>query len=163
MRGIKNILVLILIAIVVSMANNLLINIFVPVLIICLFAFNFFVRNSIKYKNYFTSEYNIFTNKSRIEKVYDVPTSLMFDKLKEVIVDSEFDLIAADEQRMTLLSRAQISWKTFSENLYIDLIPSGSRTLVKCCSTTLFGMYDWGKNEDNCSALLEEIETSLVV
>ncbi|MDB9881994.1 hypothetical protein OAD66_02555 [Bacteroidia bacterium] len=132
-------------------------------LIVGFFIFNLIIRKSLSFKSYFTSRYNLFTTKVRSEKSYDIPKGLMFEKIIEVINHSDFKLVETDENKFEILAISKITFKSWGENLYINFETKGNETIMKFCSSTLFQMYSWGKNEKNYDDLLNEIESSLIV
>lgn len=127
------------------------------------FIFNLIIRKSLSFKSYFTSRYNLFTTKVRSEKSYDIPKELMFEKIIEVINHSDFKLVETDENKFEILAISKITFKSWGENLYINFETKGNETIMKFCSSTLFQMYSWGKNEKKYDDLLNEIESSLIV
>lgn len=132
-------------------------------LIVGFFIFNLIIRKSLSFKSYFTSQYNLFTTKVRSEKSYDIPKELMFKKIIEVINHSDFKLVETDEDKFEILAISTITFKSWGENLYINFETKGNETIMKFCSSTLFQIYSWGKNEKNYDDLLNEIESSLIV
>ncbi len=132
-------------------------------LIIGFFIFNLIIRKSLLFKNYFTSPYNLFTTKVRYQKSYDIPKDLMFEKIIEVIDISDFKLVETNKEKLEILAISTITFKSWGENLYISFESNGNETIMKFCSTTLFQMYSWGKNEKNYNNLLNDIESSLIV
>lgn len=143
--------------------TNSLIMISFQILIIVFFSFNFFARKSISYKKYFVSPYNPFTGKIWSEKAYDIPKELLFEKIIEVINDSNFNLVDLDKDRFEILAISKTTFESWGENLYISFESKGDDTIMKFCSSTFFGIYSWGKNEKNWDNLLNEIESSLTV
>jgi hypothetical protein len=132
-------------------------------LIVGFFIFNLISRKSLSFKTYFTSKYNLFTTKVWSEKHYDIPKELMFEKIIEVINHSDFKLVETDEVKFEILAISTITFKSWGENLYISFETEGNETIMKFCSSTLFQIYSWGKNEKNYDDLLNEIESSLIV
>jgi hypothetical protein len=132
-------------------------------LIVGFFIFNLIIRKSLSFKNYFTSQYNLFTTKVWSEKSYDIPKELMFEKIIEVINHSDFKLVESDKDKFEILAISTITFKSWGENLYISFETKGNETIMKFCSATLFQIYSWGKNEKNCTDLLNEIEKSLTI
>lgn len=132
-------------------------------LIVGFFLFNLIIRKSLSFKSYFISRYNLFTTKVRSEKVYDIPKELMFEKIIEVINNSDFKLVEIDKDKFEILAISIITFKSWGENLYIGFQTKGNETIMKFCSSTLFQIYSWGKNEKNYDDLLNEIESSLIV
>ncbi len=132
-------------------------------LFIGFFIFNLIIRKSLSFKNYFTSPYNLFTTKVRYQKSYEIPKDLMFEKIIEVINNSDFKLVETNKEKLEILAISTITFKSWGENLYINFKTNGNITIMKFCSTTLFQMYSWGKNEKNYDDLLNDIENSLII
>ena len=135
----------------------------VSMVILGLLIFNLAIRNSLSFQGYFTSPANIFTSKVHTGKTYDIPKELMFEKVKEVIEASSFKLKGSDEDRLEILATTRMTFKSWGENMYISFEEQGDQTLMKVVSVTFFQMVSWGKNEQNCSDLLNQIESSLIV
>lgn len=127
------------------------------------FIFNLMIRKSLSYKNYFISPYNIFTTKIHFQKSYEIPKDLMYEKIIEVIDNSKFKLVDTDNSKFEILAISTITFKSWGENLYISFETNGNNTIMKFCSTTLFQIYSWGKNEKNYDDLLNMIENSLII
>lgn len=169
MRGMKNFLAIVLILVLTffltRMSNNSDYNVMAIVAFVlgAFFILNLALRRSIASKPYFTSKYNFLTSKFRTIKSYDISQQLMFDKIIEVIGDTKFKLVDTDEESCELLALSSITFKSWGENLYINLKPEGDKTVMHFCSVTLLQMYDWGKNEQNSKVLLKEIEDSFVI
>ncbi len=168
MKILKHIFVAVLIAIVSGVIsfyltpNNPFVITFL-FLIISFFIFNLIVRKHPSYKNYFTSTYNIFTTKVHYQKTFDLPKELMFEKIIEVINNSNFKLVESNKETFEITAITAITFKSWGENLYIDFEDKEDATIMKFCSTTLFQMYSWGKNKENYDDLLNNIEKSLVI
>lgn len=127
------------------------------------FIFNLIIRKSLSFKNYFTSNYNFFTSKIRHKKSFEISKELMFEKIIEVISNSDFKLAETDRDKLEILAISNITFKSWGENLYISFEDTGSETIMNFCSTTLFQIYSWGKNKKNYDDLLSEIESSLII
>lgn len=132
-------------------------------LIVGFFIFNLIIRKSLFFKYYFTNQYNILTAKVHAEKSFDISKELMFEKIIEVINDSEFKLVEADKEKFEILAITSLTFKSWGENLYISFEAIGEETIMKFCSATLFQIYSWGQNEKNLDDLLTEIESSLTI
>lgn len=130
---------------------------------ISLIVFNFSVRKLLSFKSYFISRYNILTTKAKSEETFDLPKELLFEKVKEVIINSKFELIDTDKDKFEILATSKASFKSWGENLYIDFESKGDETVMKFCSVTVFQIYAWGKNQKNYTSLLNEIENSLII
>lgn len=137
---------------------------FIPLgIILIFFVLNMAVRRKLNYKGYFTSPSNILTSKSMVERTYDIPVDLMYEKLKEVIDDSSFNLTDFNAQRHEILATSNISFWSWGENLYLSMVPDVEQTKVTFISATFFQVYAWGKNDRNLDKVVEEIEDSLTI
>jgi len=130
---------------------------------ISLFIFNLIFRKSLALKKYFTSRYNVFTSKFRSEKVYDISAELMFEKIIEVINNSNFKLAGTESNNFSILATSSISFSSWGESLYINFDNSKDGCVMRFCSVTLFGVYSWGKNENNYHEILKQIDDSLTI
>lgn len=168
MKAFKHLLVAGALVVVTVMAMPL-INSESPVLYItallsfAFFVFNYAVRKSLSYKGYFTSKYNVLTNKVWSEKAYDLPKELMFEKMIEVIEDSSFKLVDSNSDRFEILAISKITFTSWGENIYISFETRGEETIMKFCSSTFLGAYDWGKNEKNYNKLMNDIDLSFTI
>ncbi|WP_069675702.1 hypothetical protein [Formosa sp. Hel1_33_131] len=168
MKILKHILVAILIILISGLSTYYLkpdspVQILIIIPMVVFFVFNLIIRKSLLYKNYFTSPYNLLTTKARFEKTFDIPKELMFEKMIEVIDNSKFKLVDTDKNTFEILAISTITFKSWGENLYINFETIENQTILKFCSSTLFQLYSWGKNEENYNALLNEIESSLTI
>lgn len=168
MKTIKHIAIAILIILLsftianyVEPADPLLI--IIPLLLLGFFLFNLIIRRYLNYKGYFTSKYNVLTQKYRNQREYPIAKEILFDKIIEVLEDSHFNLKEVNRDQFEILAISPITWKSWGENLYISFESEGEETTMKFCSTTFFQIYSWGKNEENYSSLLNQIENSLII
>lgn len=168
MKTLKHILVALLILPISGLSiyyfkpnNTILISL--SFLVVSFFIFNLIIRKSLSFKSYFTSPYNLFTSKVWAEKSFDIEKELMFEKIIEVINHSNFKLVATDENKFEVLAISKITLNSWGENLYISLETKGNETIMKFCSTTLFQINSWRKNEKNYNSLLNGIQSSLTV
>ncbi|MGK0308578.1 MAG: uncharacterized membrane protein YbhN (UPF0104 family) [Urechidicola sp.] len=110
-KHISVIILLILIGVLISFFfkyDQLYFNV-VSILIVVFFIFNLIIRKSLSFKNYFTSKFNLFTNKVRYEKTFDLPNDLMYQKVIEVINDSKFKLADTDKEKLEILAISTLS------------------------------------------------------
>lgn len=128
-----------------------------------LFAFNLLLRKIPTFKPYFTSSFNIFTSKYRSTISYDIPPDLMFAKVVEEIEHSDFKIVEAREDTFQIFAISSISWKSWGENIYIDVKEENGVSTLNFCSTTFFQIYSWGRNKQNFTRLINRIEDALVI
>jgi len=122
--------------------------------------FNIIVRKSLSYKNYFTSKFNLLTEKYNSEKTYNMPKELLFEKTIAAIKAANFKVVDVNKDEFMILAISKTSFISWGENLYINLETKGNETVMKFCSTTFFQIYSWGKNKKNYEVLIANIESS---
>jgi len=132
-------------------------------LILGFFAFNLIVRRRLSFRGYFTSAYNLLTAKKRAQITFDWPRELLFDKVIEVLEHSKFRLAETERAGFKILATTGLTLTSWGENLYIDLEQKDEETVMHFCSTTLFQIYSWEKNDKNFRDLMDEIERSLTI
>jgi hypothetical protein len=128
-----------------------------------LFVFNFAVRKKLSYKSYFISKYNFLTSKYNATITSELSKELMYDKMIEVIKDSPFKLVQAEDKTLEILGTKGITWSSWGENIYIDFTEEDGKTSMNFISTTVLGIVSWGKNEKNYNRLLSTYEESLTI
>lgn len=134
-----------------------------PLLLAIFFIFNLVVRRSLSFRGYFTSRYNFLTTKVSKEISFDISRELMFEKVIEVMNQSEFKQVATDKEKYEILAITKMSLTSWGENLYIRFKADGNKTTIHFCSATIFQVYSWGKNEHNLAKLVHDMESSFIV
>jgi len=169
-RYIKHAIVLIIIAVIsVVIAkvmfdyNIIFFKIILPVTILLLFLFSIIVRRNIRFKSFFTSKYNILTGKFRSNYEFEFSKELLFYKIIEVLQESGFNVRHSDKNTGDILATSGLTWTSWGENIYIDIKEQDGLTIMEFCSSSIFGIYTWGKNEDNYYKLLSKFEESLTI
>jgi len=167
MKNVKHTLVIVLVLgltfiITRSNINDYLLKILI-LFTISLIIFNLSFRKSLFLKKYFTSKYNVLTSKFRSEKVYDISEELMFEKVVEVINNSNLKIATADKLKLEILAITPITFTSWGESLYINFDSSTNGCVMHFCSVVPFGMYSWGKNEINSEYVLKKIEDSFTI
>lgn len=132
-------------------------------ILIFFFLFNLLVRYNISFKPYFLSKWNILSSKFSREIEIDVPKELVFEKLLEVITNSSFAIKYKNKDKFEILATSKLSWLSWGENIYIELILLKGITLIKFDSVTFFQIYSWGKNENNFQDFIQKLDESLTV
>jgi len=135
----------------------------IPVIILFLFMINLLMRNSLKFKSYFTSKYNFFTSKYQYRELFDIPADLLFEKINEVAVKSSFKIADTDNEHHQILLTTGFSLLSWGENVYIEFETVDNKTEMKVCSVTFFQIVSWGKNRDNIKKLTRDIESSFII
>jgi len=137
-----------------------------PVFLIVLLSFivfNLFVRKSLSFKNYFTSNFNPFTTSIKTEKKFNISRELMFEKVVEVIKHSNFTLEETNKEKYEIMATTPMTLKSWGENIYINFDSVGNEAVMKVCSATFMQMVSWGKNQSNFDNLIAEIEESFII
>jgi len=133
------------------------------IILILLLLFNVWVRNMYTFKPYFLSKWNVLSSKFSKEFEFDIPIELAFDKILEIVAESHFHLKYVNKTDFEIFATSEFSWKSWGENIYIKLNGSGTRTIVRFNSASLFQVYAWGKNEDNFDEFFQKLDDSLTV
>jgi hypothetical protein len=169
MKTFKNIFIALIFIVIIPIAIGLNLNEYpltltiIPLFLLGFLVFNIVVRKSLSFKNYFTSPYNKLSSKVWSEKEYDIPKDLLYEKIIEVVKDSDLKLIKTDSNNHEILAFTRISLRSWGENIYISFESKGDKTIMKTCSTSLFQVTSWGKNKNNSELLFRAIEDSLTV
>ncbi len=128
-----------------------------------LFLFSMIVRNSIYFKPYFTSKYNVLTSKILHQMQFDLPKDILFEKMKEVLTEAGFKVRHADKAAGILFATSSISFCSWGENIYVDITENNGTSKVDFCSACFFGIVSWGRNEKNYERMMETFENSLII
>ena len=129
-----------------------------------LLIFNLFVRNIILFKAYFLSKYNIFTDKIKSNKTYDIPVDILFEKIIEVLDDSEFDLVNVNRTEYKILANTKLKINSgWPENIYLDFKSKGEQTILNFYSVSIFGIQSFWEQENNLDKFLIDFENSLTI
>ncbi|WP_276131936.1 hypothetical protein [Polluticoccus soli] len=126
-------------------------------------SFTLLARRNIRFKAYFTSNYNFFTSKVRHKKEFDLPKYILFDKMAEVLTEAGFNVRYADKSTGTLFATSRMTLYSWGENIYIDLTEVDGLTKLDFCSACIFGFVSYGKNEKNYDRLMNTFEESLTI
>ena len=128
-----------------------------------LIGFNSLVRKSPLFKGYFVSRFNIFNEKMTWEKEFDFEQDLLFNKIIEVINDSNFDLVTSDSGQGKIFAIAKMKSNSWGENLYFDFTSKDNHTVLKLTSASVLGMRVFGDTENNWNKFMNDFEESLTI
>ncbi len=116
------------------------------------------------YKSFFTHKLNIFTSKKKTTLELDFDCELAFGKILEIAKEGKHKLRHADSIKKSILLTTPVSWKSWGENIYIDIEAAPkNKSKVTIHSATLIQSYSWGKNEENLEKLAKSIDNSLII
>jgi hypothetical protein len=132
-------------------------------LIFLIFGFNLYARRFLAFKAYFLSTFNVFAAKQSGSLQSDLPAEVIIDKLVEVLTTSQFNIKIVDYKSNQILALSKISWKSWGENIYIEVLKNSADFEVKFSSVAVFQMFTWGKNEANFKKFIKTFEGSLIV
>ncbi|MFT6982645.1 MAG: hypothetical protein ACJAUD_001412 [Crocinitomicaceae bacterium] len=125
---------------------------------------NVALRKKLRYKNWFLSSVNIFLELKTEQSESEISSDLLFEKLVEVINESEFQLLDSNEKSLNILCGTSANFWTWGENIYICLKHNGDGVvLIQFTSTTLFGNTSWNRNQRNYESFISSFESSLTI
>lgn len=134
------------------------------ILPITLLILNLSLRNKLKYKAWFKSKLNLLLERKTVEFESEISSDLLFEKLQEVLADSEFKLLDTDFNNKSILFGTSVNFMTWGENVYIDLIelPDGN-TRIDFTAFSIFGSSSWKLNQQHYKTFVASFETSLTI
>lgn len=124
---------------------------------------NLILRKRLSYKNWFLSPVNILLERNTQTFQSEIGADLLYDKLLEVIEDSQFTLLDTNKNTLSILCGTSANFWTWGENIYIHLDESNEVSNVTFTSVTLFGNTSWNRNQKNFESFVESFETSLTI
>lgn len=130
---------------------------------ISLLLISFILRKRLAYSKWFLSSINIFCERKSHVITSDISMDLLYEKLHEVVQDTEFKLLDSDKLSSRLLMGTSLNFWTWGENIYILLEPSSNETVIHFTSVTLFGNTSWNRNDKNFVSFIDSFESSLII
>ena len=125
---------------------------------------NMSLRKSLRYKSWFLGQGNLLLERNSYSSHSDIPNQLLFDKLLEVLDDSEFKLLDTDKNGPYILAGTSVNFWTWGENVYIRLEETeNGETTIHFTSITLFGNKSWKRNQNNFESFFNSLESSLTI
>lgn len=132
-------------------------------LILILFSFNLYARNYLGFKSYFTSKFNFFAAKTSRAFTTEIAKAVIIEKLVEVLKENAWKVKEVDQEKGEILATTGMTFRSWGENIYVEVKEKQGVNEVKIHSVALFQVYMWGKNEDNLDQFLNKFEESLIV
>lgn len=166
MKLLKNVVIFILLIAIIQLSTYYINDGFfmwIIIIIVGVFLINLALRNSLSFKKYFISAYNISTAKNKQTKEIDIPINLLFEKIIELVKKSDLKLADVDKNKFEILATTNINPSSWGENIYISLKSKNDKTIMTVNSTTLFQRISWGKNKQNFNSLIKKIDDSLII
>lgn len=131
---------------------------------ISLLIINLLLRRNLRFKAWFLNSINIFLEKKTFEMKSEISEDLLFDKLLEVISESDFQLLDKEEDTMNILCGTSTNFWTWGENIYIHITEKkDGGSSIQLISTTLFGRTSWSRNDQNYKSFIASFEAALTI
>ena len=106
---------------------------------------------------------NVLIDRTSHSTVSDISADLLYEKLLEVANDTHFTLLDKDNSTLRILMGTTVNFWTWGENIYIQLEPSQTETVIHFTSVTLFGNTSWKRNDKHFESFIESFESSLTI
>lgn len=155
---------LVLYKVIVHITANQWISLSVFIIPITFLILNFTLRKKLKYKSWFLTKINFFLEKRSYTLNSDISETLLFEKILEVIKDSEFSLYDSNKSELSILCGTSTTFWTWGENIYIK-IQSLDKDL-SCIifeTTTIYGSSSWNRNQKHYESFISSFEASLTI
>lgn len=123
----------------------------------------FVFRNDLKWKGFYISQYNILTAKTKEALDFEIESETLFEKAKEVLATNGYKDLVIDKSQKLILAKEPISFKSWGENIYVSVVDKGNGNSELIYESVAFQAYTWGKNEDNGSRFLANMEESFII
>lgn len=124
---------------------------------------SFLFRKSLNYSNWFLSPMNVLLDRTSHSTDSDISADLLYEKLLEVVNDSHFILLDKDSSTLRILMGTSVNFWTWGENIYIQLEPTQTGTVIHFTSVTLFGNTSWKRNDKHFESFIDSFESSLTI
>jgi hypothetical protein len=133
-------------------------------LIICtVLSISLILRKKLQFKSWALNKRNFLLAKEVRIMTSDIPCELLFEKLIDVIEESDFDLADSDKNSFQLLATTFPNFYTWGENMYIEISETeNNNSEIKFTSVTIFG-YSWNRNKKNLEKFFQLFEESLTI
>jgi len=129
-----------------------------------LLIFNLIIRKSLRYKSWFLRSLNFLLERKSYSTKSEISADLLFDKIIEVIDNSEFHLLDTEKDSLSILCGTSTNFWTWGENIYIQIETNEDATAsIQFVSTTLFGGASWKRNQNNYESFIGSFEASLTI
>ncbi|MGV3631821.1 MAG: hypothetical protein ACO1O6_11480 [Bacteroidota bacterium] len=121
------------------------------------------MRRRIKYKSWFLGSFTIFLERKKYQFESEIDPELLYEKLLEVIEESEFKFIEGDSTGRQILCGTSLNVLTWGENVYIEISEKDdSSSVIDFTSITLYGT-SWNRNKRHYDSFISSFESSLAI
>ena len=121
------------------------------------------LRKKLYFKSWILSKMNFLMAKEVTIFTSEIPKDLLFEKLLEVIEESDFDFADSNKDTFEIVATTFPNFFTWGENMYIEISSSENEiSEIKFTSATIFG-YSWKRNKKNTNKFFQLFEESLTI
>lgn len=140
------------------------VNIIISTCLILFVIFNILIRKKSYFKKYFTSPLNIFSAKFKTVKTFDLPDDLLFEKIKEVLIDQKHTVFYENNDTKEIYATTKMNWRSWGANIYIDFKPEKEGAAMNFKSSAIFGVFDFtNEHEKIYNGILIAFDKSLII
>jgi hypothetical protein len=170
MRNLKDVLAVVAIIVFTALMprlfpadmHNVIFAVFI-VLVVIFQMCSFSGRSKLSWKRFYTSSFNILTTKNTLKLDFEFDQKTLFEKAKEVLITNGYKHLIIDESRKLILVKERISFKSWGENIYVTILGKDNGNSELVYESVAFQIYTWGKNEDNGTKFLANMEESFII
>jgi len=121
------------------------------------------LRKKLAFKSWILSKMNFLMAKEVTIFTSEIPKDLLFEKLLEVIEESDFDFADSNKETFEIVATTFPNFFTWGENMYIEIsVDKNEMSEIKFTSATIFG-YSWKRNRKNTNKFFQLFEESLTI
>jgi hypothetical protein len=121
------------------------------------------LRRKLSFKAWILSKMNFLMAKEVTIFTSEIPKNLLFEKLLEVIEESDFDFADSNKDTFEIVATTFPNFFTWGENMYIEISDiENEMSEIKFTSATIFG-YSWKRNKKNTDKFFQLFEESLTI
>jgi hypothetical protein len=143
--------------------NSPLLGLLVFIIPVTVLIINLNLRKRLTSKSWFLSNLNFFSIKVKRDILSDIPKELLYEKLKEVVNESNFHVFDIDESSQQILIGTKTNFWSWGENIYVSILDDETQSLISFSSVSLYGNNFLNTGEKHFSTFQESFEQSLTI
>lgn len=143
--------------------NSPLLGLLVFIIPVTVLIINLSLRKKLTSKSWFLSHLNFFSIRVKRDILSDIPKDLLFEKLKEVVNESNFHVFDSDESSQQILIGTKTNFWSWGENIYVSISEDEAQSLISFTSVSLYGNNFLNAGEKHFSIFQESFEQSLTI
>lgn len=124
--------------------------------------FSILFRRYLWFKPFLTSNLNILSSKVRRKQEFDFPYDLLFEKVTEILSESDFEIIESNRTTGQILAISELSALSNGETIYITILEKNGTCHLDFISASP-QIFSYGKHKRNYDNLLLDFEKSLTI